>query len=84
MNMFCYQCEQTAQGKGCTIKGVCGKTPETAEVQDLIIYALKGLALYAYPAFKMGKIDKELNHFVTKALFSTLTNVNFDEKNLIL
>lgn len=82
MSMFCYQCEQTAQGKGCTIKGVCGKTPEAAEVQDLIVYLLKGISIYAHPAFEMGKSCHELNRFVAKALFSTLTNVNFDKEAL--
>ena len=82
MSMFCYQCEQTAQGKGCAVSGVCGKTPETADVQDLVIYLLKGISLYAYPAFKMGKIDNDLNRFISKALFSTLTNVNFDKETL--
>ncbi len=82
MGMFCYQCEQTAQGKGCTVQGVCGKTPEVAEVQDLIVYVLKGISLYAYPAFKMGKVDNDLNRFVAKAMFSTLTNTNFDKESL--
>ena len=82
MSMFCYQCEQTAKGQGCTIKGVCGKDTETANLQDLIIYGLKGLANYAHRARKLGKKDAEIDKFVIKALFTTVTNVNFDPKRL--
>ncbi|MCH3963465.1 MAG: hydroxylamine reductase [Clostridium sp.] len=78
-SMFCYQCEQTAGGKGCTKLGVCGKTPEIANLQDLLIYQLKGISCYAKPIIEQGKtIDKEIVKFVEKALFTTLTNVNFD------
>jgi len=77
--MFCYQCEQTAGGKGCTKVGICGKNPQTAEAQDVLIYMLKGIAKLAYPAFKAGKINEDLNHFVMKSLFATMTNVNFDK-----
>lgn len=76
--MFCYQCEQTAKGKGCTRYGVCGKSPEVAALQDLLIYALKGLSLYAVEGRKLGINDIETNRFICKALFATLTNVNFD------
>ena len=76
--MFCYQCEQTAQGTGCTKIGVCGKQPEVAALQDLLVYALKGLSQYAVEARKKGIVDKEVNVFTAKALFSTLTNVDFD------
>lgn len=76
--MFCYQCEQTAKGEGCTKFGVCGKSPEVASLQDLLIYSLKGLAVVAQEARKKGIIDQEVNTFTIKALFSTLTNVNFD------
>jgi len=78
MNMFCYQCEQTAQGQGCTKKGVCGKDPEVAALQDLLVYALKGLAIYAQEGRKKGVIDKEVNTFTSEALFSVVTNVDFD------
>ncbi|MBP2032004.1 hydroxylamine reductase [Clostridium algifaecis] len=78
-SMFCYQCEQTAGGKGCTKSGVCGKTPEIANLQDLLIYQLKGISCYAKPLIEKGKIiDKEIVKFVENALFTTLTNVNFD------
>lgn len=77
--MFCFQCEQTMGGKGCTKSGVCGKTPEIANLQDLLIYQLKGIACYARPLIENGEIiDKEIVKFLENALFTTLTNVNFD------
>lgn len=76
--MFCYQCEQTAKGQGCTIGGVCGKNPEVAALQDLLVYALRGLALYAVEAGKKGIKIEGLGPFTAEALFATLTNVNFD------
>ncbi len=78
--MFCYQCEQASNGKGCTKMGVCGKDPELSALQDLLIYSLKGLALCAVEGRKSGIVDRDLNIFTTKALFSTLTNVDFDPK----
>ncbi len=81
--MFCYQCEQTAKGEGCTKIGVCGKTHEVASLQDLLIYALKGLSQYAVEARKQGIIDKEINAFTLQAIFSTLTNVNFDPPRFV-
>ncbi len=76
--MFCYQCEQTAQGKACTQMGVCGKNPEVAALQDLLVYALKGLSLVAVEGRKRGIYDREIDRFVCGAAFATLTNVNFD------
>ena len=77
--MFCYQCEQTVGGKGCTKRGVCGKTPEIANLQDLLIYQLKGISCYAKEILdKGGNIDQEMVKFVENGLFTTLTNVNFD------
>lgn len=76
--MFCYQCEQTAKGQGCTIAGVCGKQPDVAALQDLLIYALRGLSLYALEGIKKKVKPKGLDAFTVEALFSTLTNVNFD------
>lgn len=78
--MFCYQCEQASNGKGCTKIGVCGKDPEVSALQDLLIYSLKGLALHAVAGRKVGVIDQDVNLFMSKALFSTLTNVDFDPK----
>ena len=76
--MFCYQCEQTAKGTGCTVQGVCGKNPEVAALQDLLIYALMGLSQVAVEGRKVGISDKGTNIFTIKATFSTLTNVDFD------
>jgi hydroxylamine reductase len=76
--VYCYQCEQTAGGVACTKLGVCGKNPETAALQDLLIHALEGLGQYAHRARKYGVSDPEINVFTLKAIFSTLTNVNFD------
>ena len=76
--MFCYQCEQTARGEGCTKMGVCGKEPEVAALQDLLIHTLKELSLYAVSGRKVGVNDPEVNTFTCEALFSTLTNVDFD------
>jgi len=76
--MFCYQCEQTAKGEGCTKVGVCGKQPDVAALQDLLIYALRGLSLYAVEGQRVGVTSDEINRFTCKALFSTLTNVDFD------
>lgn len=78
-DMFCYQCEQTANGKGCTKVGVCGKTPEIADLQDLLIFQLKGISCYAKKLMESGKhMDKDVVRFVENVLFTTLTNVNFD------
>lgn len=76
--MFCYQCEQTAKGQGCTIVGVCGKTPEVATLQDLLIYKLRELSQLVIQAEKTGLRDEGTNVFTTEALFLTLTNTNFD------
>jgi hydroxylamine reductase len=76
--MFCYQCEQTARGEGCTRVGVCGKQPDVAALQDLLIYMLKGLSLYAVEGRKVGISDHEINVFTCEATFATLTNVDFD------
>jgi hydroxylamine reductase len=76
--MFCYQCEQTAKGTGCTIQGVCGKAPDVSALQDLLVYALKGLALYAQEGRKLGVRDKEADAFTSDGLFAVITNANFD------
>ncbi|NRZ26756.1 hydroxylamine reductase [Clostridium beijerinckii] len=83
--MFCYQCEQTAGGKGCTKIGVCGKTPEIAAMQDLLIYQLKGISVYANELLsKSEKVDTSVASFVEDSLFMTLTNVNFDPKSHLI
>ncbi len=81
--MFCYQCEQAAKGEGCTKIGVCGKKPDVAALQDLLIYMLKGLSLYAVEGRKFGISDRDVNVFTIKATFSTLTNVDFDSSNFV-
>jgi len=79
--MFCYQCEQTANGKGCTRSGVCGKTPEIANLQDLLIFQIKGISCYGKSLIENGQdIDKSVISFIENVLFTTLTNVNFDAK----
>lgn len=77
--MFCFQCEQTSQGHGCQTVGVCGKDENTATLQDLLIYAVKGISQYAHRARLLGAADPEVDAFVIEAIFATLTNVNFDE-----
>jgi hydroxylamine reductase len=81
--MFCYQCEQAAKGKGCTVLGVCGKNEEVAALQDLLIYSLQGLSLVAVAGRKVGVSDREVNVFTCAATFSTLTNVDFDPDRLV-
>jgi len=80
--MFCYQCEQTAKGAGCTVAGVCGKSPAVSDMQDLLVHITKGISMYAHRAREFGVKDKEIDTFVVEALFSTITNVNFDEDRM--
>ncbi len=80
MSMFCYQCEQTSQGSGCTTMGICGKTPETSTLQDVIVYIVKGISQYANRARLLGQTDNFVDEVCLEALFMTLTNVNFDEQ----
>jgi len=82
MSMFCYQCEQTAKGQGCTIKGVCGKDEKTANLQDLIVDGLKELSFYAYRLKKLGVKTSEADKMVIEGLFTTVTNVDFDPERL--
>jgi hydroxylamine reductase len=76
--MFCYQCEQTAQGSGCTKVGVCGKNSDIQSLQDILLFGLKGIAAYAYHAKELGARDEEIDAFMHEALFKTITNVSFD------
>jgi hydroxylamine reductase len=82
MSMFCYQCEQTARGTGCDAFGVCGKDPDTAVLQDLLVHATQGIAQYAHRARALGARHREIDVFVIEALFTTVTNVNFDPARL--
>jgi len=77
--LFCNHCEQTAKGVACTVKGVCGKTAEVAELQDLLLHAVRGMAHFVQEGRRFDLIDQEVNRFSCRAIFSTLTNVNFDE-----
>ncbi len=81
--MFCYQCEQTTKGEGCTKIGVCGKQPEVAALQDALIYAVKGLAVIAHEGRRVGLIDPAVDRFACEAVFSTLTNVDFDPDRFV-
>ncbi len=78
MSMFCFQCQEAAKGTGCTIKGVCGKTEEVAQMQDLLIYVTKGISVFSQLAREKGIVSEKINHFVMDALFTTITNANFD------
>ncbi|NPV48516.1 MAG: hydroxylamine reductase [Armatimonadetes bacterium] len=80
--MFCYQCEQTAKGTGCTAFGACGKDPETAALQDLLVYGVKAISAFAHRARQLGASDHEIDRFVIEALFTTVTNVNFDPRSV--
>ena len=80
--MFCNQCEQTAKGQGCTIAGVCGKNGEVASLQDALTYTVQGLSLVAAAARKVGLTDAKVNHFTCEAIFSCLTNVDFDPQRI--
>ena len=80
-NMFCFQCQETAGNKGCTKVGVCGKSAELANMQDLLIYVTKGLSEVTTKLREEGKeVSKELNHYITLNLFTTITNANFDDE----
>ncbi|MGP2527024.1 hydroxylamine reductase [Acidaminococcus sp. LBK-2] len=82
--MFCYQCQETAGCKGCTVMGVCGKKPEVAAMQDLLIYATKGLSAVTTALRAAGKsVSRSVNHLVTVNLFTTITNANFDRESII-
>ncbi|MFC2637653.1 MAG: hydroxylamine reductase, partial [Mitsuokella sp.] len=77
--MFCFQCQETAGGNGCTQVGVCGKKPEVAAMQDLLVYVTKGLSAVTTRLRAEGKsVKKGINHLVTENLFMTITNANFD------
>lgn len=81
--MFCYQCQETAKGTGCTLKGVCGKQPETANLQDVLIYTAKGVAYLSDILFKNNISDSATNLFMLESLFTTITNANFDDNAII-
>ncbi len=80
MSMFCFQCQETAKGTGCTIKGVCGKTDDVAGLQDVLMFVVKGISIYTTAARKAGLENQEINKFIVDALFATITNANFDRE----
>ncbi len=82
-NMFCYQCQEAAGGKGCTVNGVCGKTSDVAKTQDLLVFVTKGLAIISNEGRKVGVVDNNVDKYITENLFSTITNANFDRDALL-
>jgi hydroxylamine reductase len=83
MSMFCYQCQETARNTGCTVRGVCGKPPEVARMQDLLVWLLKGISYWGVHGRDLGVSDPETDQFVAKALFATITNANFDPDRFV-
>ena len=83
MSMFCYQCQETAKGTGCTMRGVCGKTADVSNLQDLLIYTLKGISVYTLEAHKAGIATPKADKFIMEGLFVTITNANFDKEHFI-
>ena len=83
LDMFCYQCSQTAGGTGCTVRGICGKLPTVARLQDNLIFAIKGISAYLYHARELGYVDGEIDAFLERSFYSTFTNVNFDAEDFV-
>ncbi|MBW2355124.1 MAG: hydroxylamine reductase, partial [Deltaproteobacteria bacterium] len=80
--MFCFQCQETAKNQGCTVKGVCGKPEETANLQDLLIYVLKGISIYGEKAAELGIEDRKAGLLIAESLFATITNVAWDNDRI--
>ena len=81
--MFCFQCQETAKNQGCTVRGVCGKPEDTANLQDLLIYVTKGISVYGEKAKELGALDPSVGEFICKSLFTTITNVAWDNEKII-
>ncbi len=81
--MFCYQCQETAKGSGCTMRGVCGKTNDTANLQDLLMYTLKGISLYTVKSRDLGELNVKVDTFIMESLFTTITNANFHNTTFV-
>lgn len=79
MSMFCFQCQEASKGTGCIVRGICGKPEDVANLQDLLIYTMKGISLYAVPARELGVVNSEVDEFIMNGLFSTITNANFNK-----
>ncbi len=77
--MFCFQCQETAKNTGCTVKGVCGKPEETANLQDLLIFVLKGISIFGEKLKELGEADRSNDEFIVQGLFATITNANWDD-----
>lgn len=84
MSMFCFQCQETAKGTGCTVRGVCGKTDDVAQMQDLLVFVTKGISIIATIARGKGYSDPKVDRYVQEALFTTITNANFDKAKIIV
>ena len=84
MSMFCFQCQEAAKGTGCDIVGVCGKKEDTAQLQDLLVYVLRGLSVVAQEAKKADKLDNSVGLFIAQGLFATITNANFDNDRFVV
>ncbi len=82
-NMFCFQCQESANNSGCTLSGVCGKTPEVANLQDLLIFLVKGISQFSYPLIKQGVVVEGAGKFIADSLFMTITNANFDKDRFV-
>jgi len=80
--MFCFQCSETAGGTGCTVKGICGKEPDVAKLQDLLVWILKGASYWTVKGRLLGIEDEKTDSFIAEGLFTTITNVNFDPADL--
>lgn len=83
LDMFCYQCSQTAGGTGCTVQGVCGKPATVARLQDNLIFSAKGMAAYLYHARELGYTDTKIDAFLERAFYATFTNMNFDAEDFV-
>ena len=81
--MFCYQCQETAKGTGCNVRGVCGKTDKVSNLQDLLIYTIKGIAVVQQKGLEAGIRSQRANHFMLEGLFTTITNANFDDEKIV-
>ncbi|MGL5777530.1 MAG: hydroxylamine reductase, partial [Cetobacterium sp.] len=84
MEMFCYQCQETAKNTGCTVRGVCGKVPVEAKIEDLLIYLSKGISVCSSKLRHLGLKDTAVDYYIINSLFTTITNANFDTKKLYL
>jgi hydroxylamine reductase len=83
MSMFCFQCQEAAKGTGCTVRGICGKTDDVANLQDLLIYVLKGISIFSTKAREAGIVNAKVDKFIMESLFSTITNANFDKESFV-